>query len=81
MPGSIEMNILNEYISLEAARRDYGVIWDGSKKMVDIDATEKLRDELRDKRADIYIDQATEPYARTVKRILSYAEAKAEKLP
>jgi N-methylhydantoinase B/oxoprolinase/acetone carboxylase alpha subunit len=77
----VESDILNEYISLEAARRDYGVIWDGSKKMVDIDATEKLRDELRDKRADIYIDQATEPYARTVKRILSYAEAKAEKLP
>jgi hypothetical protein len=57
------------------------VVWDDSKKMVDIDATEKLRAELREKRADIYIDQATEPYARTVKRVLSYDEAKAEKLP
>jgi N-methylhydantoinase B/oxoprolinase/acetone carboxylase alpha subunit len=68
----VEEDILDEYVSPEAARRDYGVVWDENLKRVDEEATLKLRAELVDKRKEIYIDQATEPYARTKKRILTY---------
>jgi N-methylhydantoinase B/oxoprolinase/acetone carboxylase alpha subunit len=68
----VEEDILDEYVSPEAARRDYGVVWDENLKRVDEEATLKLRAELVDKRKEIYIDQTTEPYARTKKRVLTY---------
>ena len=71
----VEEDILDEYISPEAARRDYGVVWDEKLGKVDLEATKKLREELDAKRRDIYIDQATRPYARIEKRILTYQEA------
>jgi hypothetical protein len=67
-------DILDEYISPEAARRDYGVIWDEKLGKVDLEATKKLREELAAKRKEIYIDQATRPYAQIEKRILTYEE-------
>ena len=75
----VEEDLLDEYISPEAARRDYGVVWDDKLKKVDLAATEKLRAELVGTRAEIYIDQATEPYARKPKRTLTYKEANMEK--
>ncbi|MBL7176786.1 MAG: hydantoinase B/oxoprolinase family protein [Desulfobacteraceae bacterium] len=68
----VEQDILDEYISPEAAQRDYGVVWDEISRKVNMEETERLRSELSSTRKDIYIDQATEPYARTNKRILNY---------
>lgn len=75
----VEEDLLDEYISPEAARRDYGVVWDEKVKKVDLAATESLRAKLTAKRSDIYIDQATKPYARIPKRILSYKESDVKK--
>ena len=71
----VEEDILDEYVSPEAARRDYGVLWDEKLGKVDLEATKKLREELAAKRKDFYIDQATKPYARIEKRILTYDDA------
>jgi hypothetical protein len=70
----VEEDILDEYISPEAARRDYGVVWNEKLGRIDLEATRKLREELSVKRKDIYIDQATRPYAQIEKRILTYEE-------
>ena len=75
----VEEDLRDEYVSLKAARRDYGVVWDEKLKQVDLSATEKLRAELIEKRSNIYIDQATEPYARKQKRKLTYEAANIEK--
>jgi N-methylhydantoinase B/oxoprolinase/acetone carboxylase alpha subunit len=75
----VEQDLLNEYVSPEAAKRDYGVVWNKELKKVDIDATNKLRTELVTKREDIYIDQATRPYARTVKRLLKLKDVNLER--
>ena len=33
----VEADILDEYVSPEAARRDYGVVWDSEKGQIDIE--------------------------------------------
>jgi len=73
----VAADILDDYVSPEAARRDYGVVWDSEKRQVDTAATEALRTTLVDSRKDVYIDQASKPYARIEKRILGYDAAKA----
>ena len=75
----VEEDLLDEYISPEAARRDYGVVWDSKLKEVDTEATEKLRKELAETRTNIYVDQATKPYARTTKRLLTYDDMKLKR--
>jgi N-methylhydantoinase B len=75
----VEEDLLDEYISPEAARRDYGVVWDEKLKKVDREATQKLRKKLANKRKDIYIDQATEPYARIKKRVITYDDMKIKR--
>lgn len=75
----VEGDILDEYISPEAARRDYGVVWDEKLEKVDMEATRKLREELRAMRENIYIDQATKPYARVEKRTLTYDDMKMKR--
>lgn len=73
----VEEDLLDEYITPEVARRDYGVVWDESLKRVDEEATRKQRQELRESRKDVFIDQATQPYARAKKRILTYGDIKS----
>ncbi|MBU2498990.1 MAG: hydantoinase B/oxoprolinase family protein, partial [Proteobacteria bacterium] len=75
----VEEDLLDQHISSESARRDYGVVWDEKTRTVDLRATEELRAKLRDKRRDIYIDQGTEPYARTKKRVLTYEDMKIKR--
>jgi N-methylhydantoinase B/oxoprolinase/acetone carboxylase alpha subunit len=75
----VEEDLLDEYISPEAARRDYGVVWNKKAKKVDMAATEKLRKEFAETRMNIYVDQATEPYARTRKRRLTYDDMKLKR--
>ena len=44
-PNAVRDDVLDEYVSLEAARRDYGVVLVGDEDAleVDWDATKKLR--------------------------------------
>ena len=51
--GAVKRDVRNEYVSIEGAKRDYGVIikgdphWDPENLEVDMEATRKLREELR----------------------------------
>jgi len=50
-PQAVLDDVLDEYVSLEGARRDYGVVIDGSLEdltlVLDEPATERLRAEMR----------------------------------
>lgn len=47
-PQAVLSDILDEYVSIEGARRDYGVVVDPASLVVDEAATEALRRSLRD---------------------------------
>ncbi len=65
-PELVLSDVLEEYVSIDAARRDYGVVIT-SRMKVDKEATEKLRTELKskNKRERLFVDQATPTYAAT----------------
>ena len=50
---AVKRDVRNEYVSIEGAKRDYGVVikgdphWDPENLEVDLEATVKLREELR----------------------------------
>ena len=50
---AVKRDVRNEYVSIEGAKRDYGVVikgdphWDPENLEVDLEATKKLREELR----------------------------------
>ena len=44
-------DVRNEFVSLQAAREEYGVVIDPESRQVDIAATETLRKEMRSGRA------------------------------
>ena len=46
-PELVLRDVLDEYVSMEGARRDYGVIIDPISLTVDEAATRKLREEMR----------------------------------
>jgi N-methylhydantoinase B len=46
-PAMVLRDVLDEYVSLEGARREYGVVIDPATLTVDETATQKLRAELR----------------------------------
>jgi N-methylhydantoinase B len=50
-PTAVLEDVLDEYVSLEGARRDYGVVIDPKDWRVDRDATEKLRAQIAGERA------------------------------
>lgn len=62
-------DIRNGYVSVEAARRDYGVVWDSEKQAVDLESTEALRRQLAGTRRLLLVDQHTQPYARLSARL------------
>jgi N-methylhydantoinase B len=74
-PELVLEDVLQEYVSLEAAKRDYGVVITSDMKL-DFKATEKLRAELKakNKREQLFVDQATPPYAATPFRQIKMAE-------
>jgi N-methylhydantoinase B len=45
-PASVLDDVLDEYVSIESARRDYGVVIDESTMTVDASATRKLRETM-----------------------------------
>ena len=45
-------DVLNEYVSIEAARDVYGVVIDPETFVVDDAATKKLREKLKNKQSD-----------------------------
>jgi N-methylhydantoinase B len=45
--GAVENDIVNGYVSLEGARKDYGVVIDPATMKVDKEASDKLRESLR----------------------------------
>lgn len=48
-PGLVLQDVLDEYVSIEGARRDYGVVIDPVSLTVDEVATQKLREGMREK--------------------------------
>jgi N-methylhydantoinase B len=52
-PGRVLEDVLDDYVSIEAARREYGVVITatGAALSVDADATRRLRDEMRTARS------------------------------
>ena len=74
-PQLVLEDILEEYVSVEAAKRDYGVVITSEMK-VDTKATEKLRAEFKakSKRGHLFVDQATYPYAATPFRQIRLAD-------
>lgn len=46
-PEPVESDVMEEYVSLERAREDYGVIINPETLKVDEESTKKLRDSLR----------------------------------
>jgi len=46
-PAAVLGDVLDGYVSIEGARDDYGVIISADKAAIDVDATNKLRDERR----------------------------------
>lgn len=66
----VEADILNGYVSVAAARRDYGVVWDAAQRCADRQATAELRRQLAHTRREILVDQHTQPYARLSARMI-----------
>ena len=50
-PGNVREDVENGYVSIEHARQDYGVVIDPDTHNIDVEATAKLRSELRKKPA------------------------------
>ncbi len=50
-PAAVLEDVLDEYVSLEGARRDYGVVIDEKTMEVDEGATVRLREEMAEERA------------------------------
>jgi N-methylhydantoinase B len=46
-PEMVERDVIEGYVSIEAAKKDYGVVIDPKTMKVDEEATKKLRDSLR----------------------------------
>ena len=42
-PQAVEQDVCNEYVSIDRARNDYGVVIDAKTLKVDLKETEKLR--------------------------------------
>lgn len=61
----LEHDVINGYVSVESARRDYGAVIDEKTLLIDRKATEENRKKLRSewKREKIFIDQKTKPFA------------------
>jgi N-methylhydantoinase B len=51
-PARVLADVRNEFVSLAAAQRDYGVVIDPASLTIDEPATERLRAELRAARGD-----------------------------
>ncbi|MFQ5913562.1 MAG: hydantoinase B/oxoprolinase family protein [Nitrospinota bacterium] len=73
-------DVLDEYVSIEAAERDYGVVIHTGTMTVDMERTQALRERLRkeNKRNNIYLDQATLPFARRPFRQIMVSELPEE---
>lgn len=50
-PEAVRQDVINAYVSVESAERDYGVVIDPHTLEIDIKATERLRKQMREKRA------------------------------
>ncbi|HTY55937.1 MAG TPA: hydantoinase B/oxoprolinase family protein [Candidatus Binataceae bacterium] len=77
--GSVRLDVERKLVSLESARRDYGVVMDPTSLEVDQSATEKLRRRLADERGPIkLIDRG--PYAETMikKGMITVSDPEAE---
>ena len=48
-PELVRYDVLNEYVSLESAKQDYGVIINPVSFQLDLNSTLKLRKELKEK--------------------------------
>ena len=72
----LQHDIDNEYVSVEAAERDYGAVVDATTRQIDRPATEEKRAKLKVewKREEIYVDQASLPYARTPFRVVKMTD-------
>ena len=46
-PEMIESDVMNEYVSIDSAREDYGVVINDETMKIDAEATEKLRESLK----------------------------------
>lgn len=46
-PEMVEKDVINEYVSLEKAKKDYGVVIDPTTLKVDFKATQELRDSMK----------------------------------
>ena len=46
-PSLVAIDVLNEYVSIQSAKNDYGVIIDPNTLQIDIKATVKLREDLK----------------------------------
>lgn len=79
-PEAVREDALDEYVSIEAAARDYGVVIDPKTLKIDRKATGELRERLRRERPrnHLYFDQATLPYARRPFRKLLLADLPTE---
>ena len=42
-PQAVEMDVFNEYVSVEQAREDYGVVIDAKTMKVDFEETRNIR--------------------------------------
>ncbi|MBI2881367.1 MAG: hydantoinase B/oxoprolinase family protein [Candidatus Tectomicrobia bacterium] len=75
-PQAVLEDVLDEYVSLEAAERDYGVVIDRERMTLDAERTRALRERLRKERPrnHVFLDQATRPYARRPFRQIRVAE-------
>lgn len=71
----LQHDLDNEYVSVGAAERDYGAVV-AATGQIDRLATEKKRTRLKAewRREDIYIDQATLPYARIPFRVVKMTD-------
>ena len=47
-PQLVLEDVINGYVSMESAEKDYGVVIDGKEVTVDMDATKKLRNRMRE---------------------------------
>jgi len=72
----LQHDIINGYVSVESARRDYGAVIDENTLNINREATEANRKKLMAewKRENIFIDQKTKPFARREFRIVHMDE-------
>ena len=48
-PAAVVSDAINEYVSIEKAEKDYGVVIDPKTMQLDLGATQRLRDSMRPK--------------------------------